>query len=309
MTDPLAILEGGGELPASFWELDMNNQLKLKSFVPLGMPFVFRNLHKTFNLFTMRKRGLVPIVYHMDFRSTLVPVAFGSQVQSRHEVKVCRHTPSEADAAAGKDRERLLEEIRIRFQGRRSMGDKTQLGYDERTGELEQLGTGRIVHVFTKPLAPPAERGVTELPPEMAHMQVHPWSEPYPTIDRLHEHPPGFAPCDAGRWARHDAVWGLPNTDINQHVNVVEYLMAGENHFTRMLHGARIDLARHQMTRLALIFRKPFFPGDAYAMQGQLLRENGSTLMTATVHRLERDGGLDEKPAVGIRCEGSITSA
>ena len=97
MREPLAVLEGVGELPASFWELDMHNHLKLKSFVPLGMPFVFRNLHKTFNLFTMRKRGLVPIVYHMDFRSMLVPVAFGSQVQSRHAVKVCRYTPSEED--------------------------------------------------------------------------------------------------------------------------------------------------------------------------------------------------------------------
>ena len=303
---PLEVLTGSGQTHASFWELDLHNLLKLKSFVHLGMPHVFRNLNQTFNLFEMRRRGLTPIVYLMDFRSDLVPLAFASDVDTAHEIRLYRYRPTAEAAAGGKARERLLEDIRIDYRGPRSQGSREQLGYDKRKGAPVTLGSGRVLHVFTRPLGAAGERDVVEVPPEMSFMREHAWEGPYPSIDWLHDLPAGAKALQAGRWAEYLSVWGLPNTDINQHVNVVEYLMTAENHCTRMLFGAGVDLKAHRMTRLAMIFRKPFFPGDAYAVRGQLYRHGDTTLMNATVHRVTPEGEPDARPSVGMRCEGLV---
>lgn len=303
------MLTGGGQTQASFWELDLHNLLKLKSFVHLGMPHVFRNLNQTFNLFEMRRRGLAPIVYLMDFRSDLVPLAFASQVDTAHEIRLYRYRPTPEEAAGGKARERLLEDIRIDYRGPRSQGSREQLGYDKRKGPPVKLGSGRVLHVFTRPLGAAGERGVVEVPPEMRIMREHAWEGAYPTLERLHELPAGAEDIAAGRWNEYLSVWGLPNTDINQHVNVVEYLMAAENHFTRMLFGAGLDLRAHRMTRLAMIFRKPFFAGDAYAVRGQLYRHGDAKVMNATVHRVTPEGEPEARPSVGMRCEGVVVHA
>ncbi len=83
--------------------------------------------------------------------------------------------------------------------------------------------------------------------------------------------------------------------------------MAGENHFSRMLFGAGIALDAHRMTRLGLLFRKPFFPGDGHAILGSLWQHEARTLMTAAIHPLGPDGEPAHKPAVGIRCEGLLS--
>jgi len=167
----------------------------------------------------------------------------------------------------------------------------------------------RALHVITRPVAPPGERQVLAVPEALRGLREHPWEGPYPSLELLQTVPPGYQERASGPWQELRSVWALHNTDVNQHVNVHEYLMSMENHFARMLFGANLPLARHRIARTDILFRKPFFLGDAHAIRARLFSDGRHTLLLGGLHRVEPEGGLEPRPSVCARMEGELEEA
>ena len=91
-------------------------------------------------------------------------------------------------------------------------------------------------------------------------------------------------------------------------MNANEYIKGFENHFTRMLFECEKPVQRHCVDRAQFIFRKPFFPGQRFAIEGQLTFKGYQTLMLAGFYEADEDGKLSPRPSVFTRMEGSITA-
>lgn len=302
---PLDALTGAGQSPAHFDLLDMTYRLRIRAFVGICMPPIFSSLNQHLKMMELRRKGIAPIMFHLDFRSGATPIAFGRGVTNEHTLKLYR---SIADAngqpvANGTERLMLVSQSVIRAKAR-SHGPET-LGYDDGSGDIIEAGSAEIMHVITKPVSAPGERQVTTIPEELRVLAEHRWQKPIPSVEAMSVAPAGYTRVDVGAWRERIDVWGMPNTDINQHVNVQEYVMGAENQFSRVLHGAQLAVSKHRISRARLLFRKPFFPGQAYALRSQLYRRGDETQMQAGFHVLE-NGEPAARPSAFVVFDGVI---
>jgi len=306
---PLPYVEGSGEGRLSFEDIDQQYRLKIRAFIRLCMPPVFSSLEHQFDLKSLRAEGTVPIMFFLQFETLPQPLAFFARTRTEHRVYLRRSVVPGPHGAAVGQVERLLLDMNINVSSQGSDGDPTSLGAAVRSDGLVPAGRMRGVHVITRPVAPPGERQVTAVPEQLRGLQEHPWDEPYPSVELLSELPPGYHERETGPWQELRSVWALHNTDINQHVNVLEYITSLENHFSRMLFGANLPVARHRIERMSILFRKPFFLGEPHALRARLYTDDHRTLLLGGVHRLEPEGGLDPRPSVFARIEGQVSPA
>ena len=290
MTDidrPLDALTGVAEFTPHFDHLDMTYRLRMRAFIGICMPPLFATLNAHVQMMALRKSGIAPISFYLDLTSGAAPLAFSRPLTNEYAIKLYRSITDENNQPARAGTERLASVARSILTGRARTHGPEALGFDDGTGAAVEAGTAEIMHVLTRPTAPPGERQVTTVPEEFRVLKEHRWEKPWPAVANLRVPPEGYELVDAGAWQERVSVWGLPNTDINQHVNVQEYIMGGENHFTRLLHGAHLPAAAHRIARARLLFRKPFFPGQAYAIRAQLYLCGKLTHMQAGFHLMD----------------------
>jgi len=302
--DMLDSLADTGRAVASFEHLDQTYRLKLRGFVDLAMTPVFVNLHRQVDYFALRREGITAVMYFLDFQAAPDKLVFGRPVAVHHDTRLYRARTPDFRRPAGPPVERLLLVSEVEMRGRAWQGATETLGFDAGESPEVSAGRARLLQVVTRPLAPAGGRRITEPPGQLARLRVHPWDEPYPTEAHLGELPEGFAAVDTGLATEH-GVWGLPNTDINQHVNTLEFIMGLENHLSRQLHAAGLPLARHRTLRGRMVFRKPSFAGEPYVLRGGLFRRGAATRLQAGFHRV-RDGAEDAAPAVFGLLEGLL---
>jgi len=293
--------KGTSEGRAGFGELDLNHNLKARAFINLCMGQAFSGLEKRVKLFRLREQGITPIMYYIDIQAAPTPISFGRPLTVDYEIKLQR-------SGEGAER-RLLLNFDSVVTGYRSVGVSGKLGYEPERGPAVQVGRVQVLQVFTRPLAPPGERRVTEVPEELRMLKVHPWEAPYPSEALLKELPEGYAEVESAPPAQVNGVWGLPNTDINQHVTMMEYIMGLENLFSGLVFAAGLPLARHRIAREQLIFRRPFFPGDLYQLQGRLWRKGEKTMFQGGIFAVEGEGVPAPRASVSVSYEGSLEEA
>lgn len=304
-SDPIDALSGAGNVPSHFDHLDMTYRLRMRAFVGICMPPIFSGLEARLKMMSLRKKGYASIMFYLDFTSGATPIAFGRGLTNEHTLKLYRSVTDANNQPAGRGTERLLFVSHSVIKARARSHGPEALGYDDGTGEIIEAGRAEIRHVITRPLAPPAERQVTAVPEELRALREHAWDQPWPSVEGLSAVPEGYERFDAGAWQERTDVWGLPNTDINQHVNVQEYIMGAENQFTRLLLAAGLPVARHHIGRARLLFRKPFFPGEGYLLRAQLYRRGDQTRMHGGFYLLE-DQQPSPRPSAYVAFEGAI---
>lgn len=302
---PLDFITGGSDSPSHFDHLDMRYRLRIRAYVGICMPPIFMSLNKHIRMMDLRKRGVASIMFYLDFTNGNVPVAFGRRITTEHTLGLYRSITDADNQPAREGTQRLMLVSNSRIMARERTHGHEMLGYDDGSGALVEAGTAEILHVLTRPVSAPGERQVAEVPQELGGLREHSWEKPLPSVDNLGEPPPGFELMDPGPWRERTDVWGLPNTDINQHVNVQEYITGAENQFSRVLHGAGLAVAKHHISRARLVFRKPFFPGQEYIVRSQLYRHDNLTQMQAGFHLLER-GQPAERPSAFVVFDGGI---
>ena len=297
-TAELDALIGEGKTPTGFEQIDMNFNLRMRAYIGICMPSMFSHLEKRFSMMQLRRDGIAPVLFYVDFRSTNVPLAFARSLLTAHELRLRRSQ----DQRGG----RLILDSVTRIRGRRQGGGHGSLGYDPDADELVDAGSAHVLHVLTRPAAAPEQRRVVAVPEPLQGLREHAWEGPLPDPESVREVPAGFVEVPVGPDCDHEDVWGLPNTDINQHVNVLEYLMGMENQTSRLLHAAALPLASHRISRCRVLFRKPFFPGQRYVLRARLYCKGSQTFVSGAFHGLDKAGELDKRAHLTASIEGEL---
>lgn len=288
-------------------DLDLKRNLKIRAFLELVLAPVFRDLQPRLKYVEMGRRGITPMQYFQDFRNYPAPHGYGDQFEGRYEVRLCRSVSHERRAPGADEQrvERLILETRTTLTGRPATGAPASLGFGPPVGAPAVAGTGRVLHVLTRPQNPPGHRWVSEVPDEIAFLTLHPFDDPFPTIPRLAELEDGFT--EIGAAARFTGVWGIANSDVFQHVHAREYTVAMENGIALSMADAKLPLDTYLATRARVIFRRPSFVGQRYALRLRLFRRDAEIMALGAFHGTDDGASSDDSRAsVYLRFDGRL---
>jgi len=290
-------------------DLDQNRNLKIRTFLGLVLTPVFRELQPRLGWTEMGRRGIAPGQYFQDFQNYPALFGYGDRFRGRHEIRLCLSISNEARETTTAPRRvrRLLLETRATLSADAATGRPPALGFAPPLGEQAKAGTGRVLHVLTRPQNPPGQRWVEEVPEELEFLTLHRFDEPFPTIPGLREIEAGFVESDIGGLS-FPGVWSLANTDVFQHVHAREYTVAMENAVGRGLAAAGLPLERYAPTRARVIFRRPGFVGQPYRLMLKIFQRDPELVALGAFHGGAHDPGIpdDERAAVFMRFEGRL---
>jgi acyl-CoA thioesterase FadM len=298
--------EQSRDLTAAIGDLDCRRNLKIRTFVGFVLTPVFRDLQPRLNYADMGRRGVTPMQYYQDFVNHPAPYGYGDEFSGHYAVRLCRSIADEPRGPDGEMRrvERLILETRATLTGLLATGEPAALGYQPELGASATAGTGRVLHVLTRPKNPPGQRWVSEIPPEIDFLEPRNLDGPYPTIQQLSAIGNAF---DTIAGARHGAIWGMANADVYQHVHAREYIMAMENSITTALATAAIPLDAYTTRRARIIFRRPSFVGQSYVLSVRLHRHDDDIVVLGALHDAEADPLASAgQAAVFLRFEGQL---
>ena len=298
--------EQSRKLTAAIGELDCRRNLKIRTFVGFVLAPVFRDLQPRLKYADMGRRGVTPMQYYQDFVNHPAPYGYGDEFYGHYAVRLCRSVADEPRGPDGELRrvQRLILETRATLTGLLAIGEPAALGYQPDLGASATAGTGRVLHVLTRPKNPPGQRWVGEIPPEIDFLEPQDLDGPYPTIPRLGEIGDAF---DTIGGMQHGGIWGMANADVYQHVHAREYIMAMENGITAALAAAAIPLDIYVTQRARVIFRRPFFVGQNYVLNVRLHRRNDGIVALGAFHDAAADPlASAAQAAVFLRFDGRL---
>ena len=288
-------------------DLDQNRNLKIRTFPGLVLAPVFRELQPRLRYTEMGRRGIIPMQYFQDFQNNPAPFGYGDAFEGHYEVRLCRSVSREARGSDATPRnvERLILETRATLTGRPAAGAPLALGFAPVLGAPAVAGTGRVLHVLTRPQNPAGHRWVSDIPEELQQLAVHAFDEPYPTIPLLRAIESGF---EEHRCATQElsGVWSIANSDVFQHTHAREYTMAMENGIGIALATARLPLERYVPTRARVIFRRPSFIGQRYDLKIRLFRREAEVIALGAFHSDDAGAAKDHRASVFMRFDGLI---
>ena len=305
-SERLERIEGAEQAYVNFSHIDMNAHLKLDAYIEMCLPKNFANIEKHFDMLALRKQGVWPIPYYINIHTTPQPIGFAHPVHLQHKTLLRRHVTEQSlpQTAQTEQVDRLFYDLSTHITAHESIGSAENLGMGEQSQHIVSVGTIQMLQIFTKPLAPPDQRRVTQVPQELQRFQETPWHKPFPTYESLKAFPADYEVANIA--PSFHSVWGFSNTDPNQHVTLTEYMMGIQNHLTRMLFQAKKPVTEHFVHQAEFVFRKPFFPGQCYGIQGKLGFCEDQTILLAGIHLSDSDGTLAPKPSIFSRMEGSF---
>ncbi len=294
---------------AQIGDLDLRRNLKMPPFVGFVLAPVFHDLQPRLNYAAMGRRGVTAMQYYQEFQNFPAAFGYGNAFSGRYAVRLCRSVANERRGPQGEEQriERLILETRATLTGRAAMGAPASLGFEPELGGSATAGTGRVLHVLSRPNNPPGERSVQDIPEEISFLELHPFSGLYPTIPLLKALEEGYAAVDAATTVL-NGIWGVANTDVYQHVHAREYLSAMENGITAALAAAGLPLESYAPLRTQVIFRRPSFIGERYALGVRVYRRDAEIVALGAFHNRGEDPfGNDGRAAVFLRFEGRLS--
>ena len=289
-------------------DLDLRRNLKVRAFLHLVLGPVFREMQAKLRYREMGQRGITPMQYYQDFRNYPAPLGYGNKFQGRYEVRLCRSSSTErrGEGMASPHVERLILETNTTLMGYPANAAPESMGFEPSLDGPVTAGTGRVLHILTRPRNPPGQRWVEDVPEEIGFLSLHPFDGSFPTIEWLREIEDGFAEVADGATVV-TGIWGLANTDVFQHVHAREYTMAMENGIALALAAAKLPLDRYGATRARVIFRRPSFVGQRYILRVTLFRRNAETVALGAFHSADVNSITDDaRASVFLRFEGHL---
>ncbi|HEY3806775.1 MAG TPA: hypothetical protein VGL61_29430 [Kofleriaceae bacterium] len=226
------------------------------------------------------KQGILPILTRLVMTSSGAAIRIDREVETRCGFELAR------DPATSK----LFMNVWAATRG--AAGKLSRAAAS--AGELVDAGSLFAEHTFTRVLAPPGQRAVTELEvegypriPETSYAAAPPTS--------AEDAPPGarwldeLAPDDA------DHVFTLDQSDSNQHVNSLVYVRVFLDAVYRRL-AARGHVGKLRSTAIDIAYRKPCFPGDRVRTRLRLYEHDGALGLAGQIA-----GTDDDKPRCHVR--------
>lgn len=282
-------------------DLDQNRNLKIRTFVRLGLRPVFEDLQAHLKFREMGVDGIAPGQYYQDFEALPRQFGYDRAFDTALRVSLQKATTEGRQGPV----ERLVVETRATLSARVAEGPAPAVGFDPPFGAPAVAGRSRVIHILTRPNNPPGQREVTEIPSQLDFMSIQPFQGAFPTIDALSEVPGGFTATGSADAEPPLGIWGIANSDVFQHVHAREYLFAMENRVTALLADAGLPIADFAPTRARVIFRRPSLVGERYQLRCRLYQQGEALLALGSFHRAG-DDGIDERPGSYLRFEGAL---
>ncbi len=303
--EKLDYVKRSDRIRVSVGDLDQRRNLKIRAFVQLVLRPVFDDLEPKFGFREMGVRGVAPGQYFQDFQNFPRPHGYGSVFERAHRIGLNRCITHKADGDGREPQrlERLILETRAEFHAQEALGGASSVGFEPPLGDTVLTGRGRVLHILTRPAAPPGQRQVRDVPEELRFLNVHDFEEPFPTVELLQHVDDEFEEMDLGGADGPVGIWGLPNSDVFQHVNALEYIFGMENRMTALLAAAGLPLERFVAKRSQVIFRKPSFVGERFTVRCRLFRRADDFIALGSFHKIDPGGARDERPSVALRLE------
>lgn len=285
-------------------DLDQHRNLKFRAFVQMVLKPVFDELEPTFGFRKMGLRGVAPGQYFQDFRNNPRPLGYGNIFERAHRIGLNRYVTHEGgDNRESRRVERLILETRAEFRAGEALGGASSVGFEPPLGDTVSAGRGRVLHVLTRPAAPPGQRQVRDVPEELRFLNEHDFEGPFPTVELLQQIDEDFEEVDLENIDGPVGIWGLPNSDVFQHVNALEYLYGMENRMTALFAETGLPLERVVARRSRVIFRRPSFVGERFSVRCRLFRRADEYIALGSYHKIDSGGTRDERPTVLLRFE------
>ena len=170
-----------------------------------------------------------------------------------------------------------------------------KLGRNPTAGDLALAGTVFAEHTFTRPLAPPEQRKVTNLGVE-GYPDVPPTHYAAPAPTTAQEPPPGAAFLDELAPDPAEYAFTLDQTDSNQHVNSLVYIRVFHDALNRRLAATGRPM-RLRSRAVDIAYRKPCFAGDKVRAQLRLYEHSEGLGAAGLIE------GVDGKPRCYVRVQ------
>jgi hypothetical protein len=293
-------LHGSSRSTLAIADLDAGFRIQIQTLLRLALPAMYADVASHIDVAAMRKRGQISVISYIELAAAAVPLAVAGTIEIDRETRLCELS----GVTPGHARARLGIEVRFGFRSQPGTGDPQRYRETVAGAEPVSCGSGRMLLALLRPAAPLAERLVSEVPEEMAHLTAHRLEPPHPAAEDLTRVSEGVESSEidvAG-------VWGLHHSDINQYVFTGAYISVLEDVVAQQVHAAGLPAGRHRVHRVSALFRKPFAAGDGFRVQGKLRVHGNDTVLVAGIHALDAEGGAFQHPAVIGRLEGQVTT-
>ncbi|MFT3921626.1 MAG: hypothetical protein QM778_03740 [Myxococcales bacterium] len=262
---------GQGTLSLRYEDVAQDGRLKPIA-MPHGMGVVaYRKLWNPTPLASaLRERGILPILSRLKMESLGGPVSVLQPVEVQAWYELCHLRGSNGEV------QRVLLNLGADLYGSRG---RTHDPQPLAGGERIQVGRVFAEHVFTRPFAAPEARRVSGADFEGLDIGAE-----LPTPDGRGS----LAPPDASRALDADfvadpadTVFGLGQTDSNQHINSLAYIPLFEATALRRLadHGRATE--QFQLREIELTYRKPCFAGDRMRSASRVFQRDTTLLVRA----------------------------
>jgi hypothetical protein len=196
----------------------------------------------------MESEGVIPILTRLVLEGGGGPVGVVAPLSARSRLQLA-HTVDDRNEVR-----RILLNMWTTLTG--TVG-RTYPPAPPNAGAPVEVGRAFAENTFTRPFAPPGQRGVRSLPVFGVPEDQHPSSPPRALL----ELPPGAEPVDRDLRAGSATVFGLDQTDSNLHVTSLTYPSWFIEEALRRFQER--DLSAAVLARYCDIrFRKPCFAGD-----------------------------------------------
>ncbi len=271
------------EVPYAFETISERGSLKLTSVLATTAPRHFDlwfdeiggpDFFETTGVF-------VPVVA-FDFYVSDHPIALGEPFQIDITIRLGRQVGDDGAIR------RLLSE---------SLGEVYSTHAE--TGTRVLLARCLKHNVLSRNDADPAKRRVTEFPSSMKIGGTPERLLSFPSVAEMLRAPDGYS--EAARFADSEPhYWSYQQTDMNQHINAMEYVRVLEHFVIDKIAKSGESPRDFLIERARLAYRKPCFSGETFHRQGRYLSAPGEppTLVCAGLHKGD---STDSEPVVATQ--------
>lgn len=205
------------------------------------------------------KSGVIPILTRLTLASTDQPIRPDKETAIHAGFQLTRDPATE----------RIFMNVWSEVQGIAG-----RLSRNATAGELSLAGTLFAEHTFTRLLAPPDQRRVTELDVDgYPRLPEAIYTAPAPATAQ--DMPDGATPIDEVAPDTTDYAFTLDQTDSNQHVNSMVYIRMFLDAVNRRL-AERSKSLKLRSRAVDIAYRKPSFAGDRARAHLRLFEYSGS---------------------------------
>lgn len=220
---------------------------------------------------------------------------------------------------------KLRQKTRLRLVTARDENGKLKRGHLAMNCELfnnaddfhRLVGRAEFWMALTRPLAPPGQHKLTDVPEAIRFLKEHEATESdlvSRDIESYRCRPPFFSPLAGGQKGSngqsfHDTiplVFHIDRSDIYRHINTAVYMNQVQDYLALLYHKVGGDAGRLRFREITIYFRKPFAPGQAAEVELDFIEYTDRFHGAVRLYHSDSEGGRSEQISVAMETRGPL---